>query len=92
MTAVFNMSPEELKGLSEDLKREDLQVLTCVVMAQRDLAAGNFQVAAHRLNNDADKFSCCSFGDQRLDFIELAIARYRSFLASRHFNPLEQSA
>ena len=92
MTTEFCMSPEELIGLAADLKREDLQVLTCVVMAQRDLAAGNFQVAAHRLNNDADKFSCCSFGEQRLNFIELTIARYRSFRSALHLNHAEKSA
>ncbi|MDU8350465.1 hypothetical protein RYA05_01025 [Pseudomonas syringae pv. actinidiae] len=92
MTTEFCMSPEELIGLAEDLKRKDLQVLTCVVMAQRDLEAGNFQVAAHRLNNDADKFSCCSFGEQRLNFIELAIARYRSFRSALHIVPSQQSA
>lgn len=75
----FHLSDDELAGLLKDLELEDLQMLTCVVMAQCDLEVGNHDVALHRLSSEADKFICYQSTDKQVHFIESAINRYRQY-------------
>jgi len=49
------LSAEDLAVLTVELAREELQIYTAVVLARRDLEAGNADAAIARLRVDADK-------------------------------------
>ena len=61
------LTPDELKTLRQELGREDLQVLTSVVLARRDVQRGEVEVALARLMVDADKLRC--FDTQLMQFL-----------------------
>lgn len=58
---------DELKTLRQELSREDLQVLTTVVLAKRDVQRGEVEVVLARLTVDADKLRC--FDTQLMQFL-----------------------
>jgi hypothetical protein len=62
-----HLTPDELKTLRQELGREDLQVLTSVVLARRDVQRGEVEVALARLMVDADKLRC--FDTQLTQFL-----------------------
>ncbi len=62
-----HLTPDELKTLRQELGREDLQVLTSVVLARRDVQRGEVEVALARLMVDADKLRC--FDTQLMQFL-----------------------
>jgi hypothetical protein len=64
---VRHLTPDELKTLRQELGREDLQVLTSVVLARRDVQRGEVEVALARLMVDADKLRC--FDTQLMQFL-----------------------
>lgn len=62
-----HLTQDELKTLRQELSREDLQVLTTVVLARRDVQRGEVEVALARLMVDADKLRC--FDTQLMQFL-----------------------
>lgn len=62
-----HLTQDELKTLRQELSREDLQILTTVVLARRDVQRGEVEVALARLMVDADKLRC--FDTQLMQFL-----------------------
>lgn len=55
---VSTLDDDNLALLRAELERPDLQIYSVVVMARRDLAAGDVDAALVRLRVDADKLRC----------------------------------